>query len=108
MRPARISMIGSMARTTITIDDQLLRDAKVRAAQEGTTLSEIVARGLRSALGPAIEPTAHRQRIFPRVWDGGDMFVGAAEFGSIGKILGLLDHLEIEAAAREGREPRFK
>lgn len=37
-------------RTTITIDDDLLAEAKVRAARAGTTLSAIVEEALRTTL----------------------------------------------------------
>jgi len=36
-------------RTTITLDDRLLAEAKARAAHRGTTLSEVVADALRES-----------------------------------------------------------
>jgi hypothetical protein len=38
-------------RTTVTIDDHLLREAKAEALRTNRTLGEIVAEGLRSVLG---------------------------------------------------------
>jgi hypothetical protein len=38
-------------RTTITIDDHLLREAKAEALRTNRTLGDIVAEGLRSVLG---------------------------------------------------------
>jgi hypothetical protein len=43
-------------RTTITIDDQLLREAKAEAARSNRTLGEIVSDGLRSVLGHRGKP----------------------------------------------------
>jgi hypothetical protein len=37
-------------RTTLNLDDDLVRDAKIRAIQERTTLSEMVERALRQIL----------------------------------------------------------
>jgi hypothetical protein len=45
-------MIAGM-RTTLVLDDRLVREAKRRAVDTGTTLSEIVNDALREALRPA-------------------------------------------------------
>ncbi len=37
-------------RTTVTIDDQVFRDAKRQAADEGRTLSDLITEALRSRL----------------------------------------------------------
>lgn len=42
-------------RTTLIIDDELVRKAKVAAARSGLTLSEVVNRALREALSLATE-----------------------------------------------------
>ena len=47
----RISM-----RTTVTIDDELIRQAKQRAAETGVSLSEIVNRALRDSLSRRVAP----------------------------------------------------
>jgi hypothetical protein len=39
-------------RTTVSIDDDLLRQAKTVAAAEGRTLSDLVSEGLRERLAP--------------------------------------------------------
>ncbi len=39
-------------RTTVDINDQLLRDAKRRAAQEGTTLRRLIEKAVRGYLRP--------------------------------------------------------
>ncbi len=44
-------MIARM-RTTLVLDDRLVREAKRRAADTGTTLSEVVNDALREALRP--------------------------------------------------------
>lgn len=40
-------------RTTIRLDDQLLRDAKTLAARTGRTLTAVIEEGLRRVLAPA-------------------------------------------------------
>ena len=69
-------------RTTIKIDDQLLAEAKVRAAESGRTLNAIVEEALREALarrrsspGPSVDlPTFAGGRLRPGV----DLDDGAA------------------------------
>jgi hypothetical protein len=39
-------------RTTLDIDDALLREAKQRAAEEGTTLTKLIEQALRARLQP--------------------------------------------------------
>ncbi len=48
-------------RTTIRLDDQLLRDAKRAALERGTTLTALVEDALRRALAPA--PGERRERF---------------------------------------------
>lgn len=50
-------------KTTVDIDDELLRKAKVRAAEHGLTLRELVERGLERVLADT-EP-AHGQYELP-------------------------------------------
>ena len=45
-------------RTTLNIDDTLLRRAKQRAAEEGTTLTRTVESALRLLLEPPVRPSA--------------------------------------------------
>lgn len=39
-------------KTTLNLDDHLVREAKKRAAEEGTTLTHVVEEALRGALNP--------------------------------------------------------
>jgi hypothetical protein len=47
-------------RTTVNIDDELLRDAKKQAADEGRTLGELISESLRERL--ARRPRSGRKR----------------------------------------------
>jgi len=57
------------AKTTLNLDRDLLREAKKRAAEQGTTLTELVEQALRAAL-TASEPD-RRYRFRYVVVDGG-------------------------------------
>jgi len=50
-------------KTTVEIPDELFREAKATAARRGTRLKDLMADGLRLALGRA--PKARRQARFP-------------------------------------------
>jgi hypothetical protein len=54
-------------RTTISIHDELLASAKLRAQERGTTLGELVEDALRREISLSIEP---RKRIPVPVFDG--------------------------------------
>jgi hypothetical protein len=56
-------------RTTLNLDDRLMRDAKKRAAEEGETLTRILEKALRAYLRP---PTVRRGefRFQPLVKEG--------------------------------------
>lgn len=43
-------------RTTLNLDDALLREAKKRAAEEGTTLTKLIEQALRARLQPQRPP----------------------------------------------------
>jgi hypothetical protein len=60
-------------RTTITIDDQLLVEAKTRAARSGRTLGEVIEDALRQAFARRIE--AAPRRALP-VFEGGRVVPG--------------------------------
>ena len=50
-------------RTTVDLPDELLRQARARAAEEGTTLTALLADGLRLRLGGmGVLGVAHRKR----------------------------------------------
>ena len=49
-------------RTTVSIDDAVLADAKRRAAEEGRSLSELVTEALRQRLVPRAAADAPRYR----------------------------------------------
>jgi hypothetical protein len=90
-------------RTTLNIDDRLLEGAREKARREGKTLSAVVEEALRAAMLPgASRPTAP-YRVKP---------IGAGEslvpIGSFGKMLAVMDEIEIAEAEREGRSPRFR
>jgi len=65
-------------KTTLNLDTHLLREAKKRAADEGTTLTEIVERALRNAL-EAPEPREPYVFDFPTVHGGGPPLVDVAD-----------------------------
>lgn len=52
-------------RTTIELNDELLRGVRHRAADEGTTLRAVVERALRSYLGGSIRDSGYRLRWRP-------------------------------------------
>ena len=48
-------------RTTLNLNDNLIRQAKVRAAQLGVTLTEVIESALRDKFKPADEPVSRRK-----------------------------------------------
>lgn len=50
-------------RTTVDLPDELLRQARKRAAEEGTTLTALLADGLRLRLGAAVLGRRRRRRL---------------------------------------------
>lgn len=62
-------------RTTVTIDDQLLRAAKRRAAESGKSLNAVVEDALRTALAPRPAATNPEARPLP-VFRGGALLPG--------------------------------
>ncbi|MCU0314057.1 MAG: type II toxin-antitoxin system VapB family antitoxin [Solirubrobacteraceae bacterium] len=75
-------------RTTITIDDDLLREAKQRAAAEGRTLSDLVGEGLRERLARHEAPPP---RPFRLVTFGGRGLRPGVDLSSNAAVLDLLD-----------------
>ncbi len=62
-------------RTTIKIDDQLLAQAKTRAAESGRTLSSVVEEALREALARRAAPRSQKVPMM-QVYRGGRMMPG--------------------------------
>ena len=58
-----------MAKTTVNLDDDLLRAAKKHAIDEGTTLGKLIERGLRTVVSTSSQPK-HPPLDLP-VFDGG-------------------------------------
>jgi hypothetical protein len=91
-----------MARTTITIDDQLLREAKIRAAQEGTTLSVVVSRALLTDLRAEKAATADREPFLIEPLRGG-RFQFESELPGAGEMLALVEERErLDTARKSG------
>jgi hypothetical protein len=61
-------------RTTVSIDDDVLRTAKRRAADEGRTLGELITEALRERL--ARRPTAAGERYVPVTFGEGGPLPG--------------------------------
>lgn len=57
-------------RTTLVIDDELLSQAKIRAAHDRITLSELTTRALREALKPEPRPESNIPFRMPVFGDG--------------------------------------
>lgn len=75
-------------RTTIRLDDQLLRDAKTLAARTGRTLTALVEEGLRRVLAePA--PRTRRQVELPTV--GGKGLQPGVDLDDTAALLDLMD-----------------
>jgi len=66
------------AKTTLNLDDGLLREAKKRAAQEGTTLTQVVEDALRAAL-TATPPERPYEFRFTIVDGGGPPLADVAD-----------------------------
>lgn len=62
-------------RTTVDLPDELLREARQRAAQEGTTLTALLADGLRLRLGRTHADRPRRRRL-PASKGGGGLQPG--------------------------------
>ncbi len=68
-------------RTTVHLPDDLLNEAKLKAAAEGRTLTSLIEEGLRRVLSPAhrphMEPEQPRARQLPISRRKGGLFAGA-------------------------------
>jgi hypothetical protein len=61
-------------KTTLNLDDDLLREAKKKAADEGTTLTRVVEQGLRAVLNDEEPPAEPYVFNFPTIDGGTPMF----------------------------------
>jgi hypothetical protein len=64
-------------KTTLNLDEHVIREAKKRAAETGTTLTHVVEEALRDALGPH-EPPEHDEVRWVVV-DGGPPRIDIAD-----------------------------
>jgi hypothetical protein len=62
-------------RTTVRLDDDLLRDAKALAARRGRTLTSLIEDGLREQLLRAEQSPRRREAKIP-TWSGGELRPG--------------------------------
>lgn len=58
-------------RTTVDLPDELLRQARKQAAEEGTTLTALLADGLRLRVSGAVPSRGRRRRLPVSSVDGG-------------------------------------
>jgi hypothetical protein len=65
-------------KTTLNLDEHLLREAKKRAAERGTTLTHVVEEALREALAEPPPDRSYRFR-FPVIVGGGPPLVDVAD-----------------------------
>ena len=80
-------------RTTIRLDDDLLRAAKRRAVETDRTLTAVIEDALRAALVARAEPTAERPRL--PTFNGGGLQQGV----DLDDSASLLDLMESSSAA---------
>jgi hypothetical protein len=67
-----VPILSLCMRTTVDLPDELLRQARTRAAEEGTTLTALLTEGLRLRLSDAA-PGRKRQRKLPTSVVGGGL-----------------------------------
>lgn len=82
-------------RTTVDLPDELLRQARQRAAQEGTTLTALLADGLRLRLSDVVAVGRRRRRRLPISRIGGGLRSGIDPSSNAS----LLDAADDESAA---------
>lgn len=76
-------------RTTIRLDDQLLRDAKTLAARTGRTLTAVIEEGLRRVLAPTEERAAWPPVVLPTV--GGNGLQPGVDLDDTAALLDLME-----------------
>ena len=83
-----MSMVSHM-KTTLNIDDTVMRRLKEEAARRKTTMSALVEAGLRLVLDGEQEPSRQRRELRPLPsWDGGEPRVDVADRAALSALLG--------------------
>jgi plasmid stability protein len=84
-------------KTTLEIDESVMRRLKERAAQDGRTMSELVETALRALLAPE----ARKVKELPPLpaWDGGEWVVDPADRDALYELLDADDPLVQEMKA---------
>ncbi len=75
--------MASHMKTTLNIDEQVMRDLKVEAARRGTTMSELVEAALRRLLEP--EPYERDLPPLP-TFDGGGELVDVSDRNALYRV----------------------
>jgi len=89
---AEICIIGIAMRTTLDIDDKLLKEAKQLAAREHTSLTRLIEEGLAARLRTADRPPTEPGRVRLPVFAGrGGLRLKIKDAGSHQAILDALD-----------------
>lgn len=76
-------------RTTIRIDDELLKEAKTVAAASGTTLTEVVETALRENLHRRVAARSRQKLTLPT--HGGGQFQAGVDLDDSAGLLDLMD-----------------
>ncbi len=88
-------------KTTVEIDDELYHQAKVLAAEQGTTMKELMQRGLRLAIGIEEAPVRRHHVQFPLIKSKNPGRLVTAE-----EVRRALDELDEEEARRYAHPER--
>jgi len=78
-------------RTTLDIDDELLKDAKKLAAERGTTLTAVLEDALRIVVHRAKQPKPRRRRKLPTAGVPGAGFMPGVDISSNAALRDLMD-----------------
>ena len=98
----------AFVRTTIELPDELFREAKTRAVQQGTTLKDLMIQFVRSGLGAplASRDAASSRRAAPPVAIRRIRGRRPSPAPSSGELHALLEDEEVKAARRAGAKRR--
>jgi len=78
-------------RTTLDLDDHLLKEAKRLAAERGTTLTAVMEDALRIVVRPVEKPKARKRRKLPTTGEPGAGFMPGVNLDSNAAMLELMD-----------------